>query len=66
VYLFQGCWDFIVETNAKYLAGILNNPGKIPNVTINYWVNYIRMNFFFELVHKKEKTFGLDGLSRRK
>ena len=24
------------------------------------------MNFFFELVHKKGKTFGLDGLSRRK
>jgi len=29
-------------------------------------VDYIRTNFFFELVHKKGKTFGLDGLSRRK
>jgi len=24
------------------------------------------MNFFFEIVYKKEKTFELDGLSRRK
>jgi len=66
VYLFQGCRDFIVETDAKYLAGMLNNPGKIPNATINRWVDYIRTNFFFELVHKKGKTFGPDGLSRRK
>jgi len=45
---------------------MLNNPGKIPNATINRWVDYIRTNFFFELVHKKGKTFGPDGLSRRK
>jgi len=45
---------------------MLNNPGKMPNTMINRWVDYIRMNFFFELVHKKGKTFGPDGLSRRK
>jgi len=66
VYLFWRCRDFIVETDAKYLAGILNNPGKMPNAMINRWVDYIRTNFFFELVHKKGKTFGPDGLSRRK
>jgi len=66
VYLFRGCQDFIVETDAKYLAGMLNNPGKMPNAMINCWVDYIRTNFFFELVHKKGKTFGPDGLSRRK
>jgi len=66
VYLFQGCWDFIVETDTKYLAEMLNNVGKMPNVTINHWVDYIRTNFFFELVHKKGKTFGPDGISRRK
>jgi len=66
IYLFEGCRDFIVETDAKYLAGMLNNPGKMPNATINHWVDYIRTNFFFELVHKKGKTFGPDGLSRRK
>jgi len=29
-------------------------------------VNYICTNFFFEIVHKKGKTFRPDGLSRRK
>jgi len=65
VYLLKGCRNFIVETDAKYLAGMLNNPGKMPNATINHWVDYIRTNFFFELVHKKGKTFGPDGLLRR-
>ena len=46
--------------------GMLNNPGKMLNATINRWVDYIRTHFFFEIVHKKEKTFGLDGLSKRK
>jgi len=45
---------------------MLNNLGKMPNMTINRWVDYIRTNFFFELVHKKGKTFGPDRLSRRK
>jgi len=56
----------MVETDAKYLAGILNNSEKMSNATINHWVGYIRTNFFFELVHKKGKTFGPDGLLRRK
>jgi len=38
----------------------------MPNATINCWMDYIRTNFFFELVYKKGKTFGLDGLLRRK
>ena len=38
----------------------------MPNMTINCWINYIWTNFFFELVHKKGKTFGLDELSRRR
>jgi len=46
--------------------GMLNNPGKMPNATINRWVDYICTNFCFEIIHKKGKTFGLDGLSRRK
>jgi len=29
-------------------------------------VDYIHINFFFEIVHKKGKMFGPDGLSRRK
>jgi len=64
-YLLKGCRNFIVETDTKYLAGMLNDSEKMPNATINYWVDYIQTNFFFELVHKKGKTFGPDGLSRR-
>jgi len=46
--------------------GMLNNPRKMPNATINRWVDYIQTHFFFEIIHKKGKTFGPDGLSRRK
>ena len=33
--LLQGCRNFVVETDMKYLAGMLNNPGKISNATVN-------------------------------
>ena len=66
IYLFRGYRNFIVKTDVKYLMGMLNNPGKIPNATINRWVDYIRTHFFFEIVHKKKRTFGPDGLSKRK
>jgi len=66
VYLLRGCRDFIVKTDTKYLAGMLNNPGKMPNTMINCWVDYIQMNFFFKLVHKRGKTFEPDGLLRWK
>ncbi|KXN85989.1 hypothetical protein AN958_10628 [Leucoagaricus sp. SymC.cos] len=65
-YLLQGCRNLVVETDAKYLSGMLNNPGKMPNATINRWVDYIRTSFQFTLIHKKGKTFSPDGLSRRK
>jgi len=65
VYLLKGCRNFIVKTDAKYLARMLKNLRKMPNATINFCVDYIWTNFFFELVHKKGKTFGPDGLSRR-
>ncbi|KXN87105.1 hypothetical protein AN958_09093, partial [Leucoagaricus sp. SymC.cos] len=45
---------------------MLNNPDKMPNATINCWVDYIRTSFQFTLIHNKGKTFGSDGLSRRK
>jgi len=35
VYFLKDCRSFIVETDAKYLAGMLNNPGKMPDTTIN-------------------------------
>ncbi|KXN93080.1 hypothetical protein AN958_00004, partial [Leucoagaricus sp. SymC.cos] len=55
-----------VETDAKYLLGMLNNSNKMPNTTINHWVDYIRTSFQFILIHKKRKTFSPDGLSRKK
>ncbi|KXN91520.1 hypothetical protein AN958_12762 [Leucoagaricus sp. SymC.cos] len=45
---------------------MLNNPGKMPNATINHWVDYIRTSFQFTLIHKKGKMFSPNGLSRRK
>jgi len=55
IYLFRGCKNFIVKTNTKYLMGMLNNPGKMLNATINRWVDYIQTHFFSEIVHKKGK-----------
>ncbi|KXN85050.1 Pro-Pol polyprotein [Leucoagaricus sp. SymC.cos] len=64
-YLLWGCRNLVIKTDAKYLFGMLNNPGKLPNATINHWVSEIR-NFQFILVHKEGKTFGPDGLSRQR
>ena len=53
-----------IETDAKYIKGMLDNPGMGPNATINRWIDQILM-FHFELRHVAGKTFGPDGLSRR-
>jgi len=66
IYLFRECRNFIVEIDVKYLVGILSNLAKMFNMTINYWVDYIRMNFFLDIVYKKRKIFGPDEFSRRK
>lgn len=63
-YLLIGCRKLVVETDAKYLQGMLNHPEMGPNATINRWIEKILM-FHFELRHVAGKTFGPDGLSRR-
>ena len=63
-YWLIGVRKLIVETDAKYLKGMLTNPGMGPNATINRWIDHILM-FHFELRHVKGSTFGADGLSRR-
>ena len=63
-YWLLGVRNLIVETDAKYLAGMLKNPGMGPNATINRWIDKILM-FHFKLRHVQGKTFGADGLSRR-
>ena len=55
----------IVEVDAKYIKGMINNPDVQPNATINRWIAGILL-FDFELVHvPAEKHAGPDGLSRR-
>ena len=63
-YLLIGCRKLIVETDAKYLKGMLNHPEMGPNATINRWIEKVLM-FHFEIRHVAGKTFGPDGLSRR-
>lgn len=63
-YWLIGCRKLIVETDASYIFGMLRNPDYAPNATINRWIEKILM-FHFTLKHKKGKTFGPDGLSRR-
>ncbi|KAJ2928995.1 hypothetical protein H1R20_g8101, partial [Candolleomyces eurysporus] len=55
----------VVETDAKYVQGMLQNPGAAPNATINRWIENVR-KFYFELSHVMGKTFPADGLSRRR
>ena len=63
-YLLIGCRKLIVETDAKYIHGMLNHPEMGPNATINRWIEKILM-YHFELRHVPGVTFGPDGLSRR-
>ena len=63
-YLLIGCRRLVVETDAKYIHGMLNHLEMGPNATINQWIEKILM-FHFTLQHVAGKTFGPDGLSRR-
>src|SRR5271156_205347 len=63
-HLLIDCRTLIVETDAKYIHGMLNHPEMGPNTTINRWIEQILM-FHFEIRHVSGKTFGPDGLSRR-
>jgi hypothetical protein len=59
-----GCRKLVVETDAKYISGMLANPDLMPNATINRWIEEICM-FHFTIRHVAGKTFGPDGLSRK-
>ena len=43
-YWLIGCRKLIIETGAKYIFGMLNNPNSGPNATINRWIKKI---FYF-------------------
>ena len=60
-----GVKKLIIEMDAKFIKGMLNNPTLHPNDAINRWIAAILL-FDFELVHvPAEKHTGADGLSRR-
>ena len=59
-----GVRNFIVEVDARYIRGMLNNPDIAPSASINCWIVSI-LTFHFELRHVPGKQHGPDGLSRR-
>ena len=62
-YLLIGCRKLIVETDAKYIHGMLNHLEMGLNATINRWIEKILM-FHFKLRHVAGRCFGPNGLSR--
>ena len=60
-----GVKNLVVEVDAKYIKGMINNPDIQPNATINRWIAGILL-FDFKLVHVPGTQHGgPDGLSRR-
>jgi hypothetical protein len=60
-----GVRKLIVEMDAKFVKGMINNPTMHPNDAINRWISAILL-FDFTLVHvPAAKHTGADGLSRR-
>jgi hypothetical protein len=55
-----GARKLIVETDAKYIKGMLENLDMMPNATINRWISEILL-YHFKLRHKAGATFGPDG-----
>lgn len=60
-----GVENLVVEVDAKYIKGMLNNPDIQPTATINRWIAGILL-FHFKLVHVPGISHGPDGLSRRR
>ncbi|KNZ78068.1 hypothetical protein J132_02360 [Termitomyces sp. J132] len=59
-----GVRNLIIEVDACYIKGMLQNPNIQPSASMNRWIMAILM-FHFELVHVKGTFHGPDGLSRR-
>lgn len=51
-----GTRKLVVETDAKYIKGMLANPDMMSNARINRWSNEILM-FHFTLRHKDRSKF---------
>ena len=59
-----GIRNLVVEVDACYIKGMLNNPDIVPSASINRWILLI-LTFHFNLVHVAGSHHGPDGLSRR-
>ena len=60
-----GVRNLVVEMDAVFIRGMLNNPDVQPNAVLNRWIAAIHL-FDFKLVHvPADKHQGPDGLSRR-
>ena len=60
-----GIRNLVMEMDASFICGMLNNPDCQPNTTINRWIAAIHL-FDFKLTHVPvEKHHGPDGLSCR-
>jgi transposase InsO family protein len=60
-----GAKKLIVEVDAKYIQGLLNNPDLQPDAAVNRWIQGILL-FHFALIHVPATRFqGPDALSRR-
>jgi hypothetical protein len=61
-----GVKNLVVEVDAKYIKGMINNPDIQPSATINRWIAGILL-FDFKLRHVSAKDHApADGLSRRR
>src|SRR6266567_1373097 len=62
IYLL-GVRNLVVEVDARYIKGMLQNPDIAPSASINRWILAI-LTFHFKLVHVPATHHGPDGLSR--
>ncbi|KAF9439922.1 hypothetical protein P691DRAFT_689288, partial [Macrolepiota fuliginosa MF-IS2] len=56
-----GVKNLVVEVDAKYIKGMINNPDIQPSVAVNWWISAILL-FDFCLRHVPGCKHGLDGL----
>ncbi|ESK82217.1 polyprotein [Moniliophthora roreri MCA 2997] len=64
-YWTVGCRKLAVETDAKYIKGMLDNPSIAPNAMINRWIEEI-WKYHFTLIHIPATSHSLaDSLSQR-
>ena len=58
-----GIQNFVIEVDAKYIKGMLENLDINPSASINRWIIAI-LTFYFDLVHVPAAFHGPNGLSR--